>query len=223
MQVCIGQDARSLGIVHPVVATIRGITVAPSPPSLVAVGHKIVEQIEQNLTEHLTRPEVRGFRNLFAKMGYPDLEPAGERLVRTFVEKGFKSINSVVDAYNIAALEAASGIGMHDIDRRTDNLFVQRASGVESIIPIFKNKAKAISAGDLIYMMGSKPLAWLGKKDVDSNEYCVTDMTNTIILVVLGNEATSREFNLGVVDRCVELLRFSSDKINVEQLAVRFF
>lgn len=221
MNLVISEDAAALGIHHPVAAKLTGVVLGPSFTEMVNEGHCVVARIAADCAAHLGRPEVQGFRSLFESMGYPGVEPAGERLVRTFVEKGFKPVNSAVDAYNIAALEAAAGVGMHDIGGLAGDIVVRRARDGETIVPIFKDKVKAVPAGDLVYANDERLLAWLGRRDVDSNDFRVTPATTGMLLIVLGNAETGEAWNTAIVERCVQLLRPSSPHLACAMLPVR--
>ncbi|MBS0273917.1 MAG: hypothetical protein JSR55_05840 [Proteobacteria bacterium] len=222
MQVIISKDAQALGIGQPIVATISGLNIDSSSDNLISTGQSTVAALRATLRERLAEPEVRGFRELFAKMGYDDLEPAGERLARTFIEKGFKSINSAVDAYNIVSLRWISGIGMHDVGGESGDITVYRSHGGEEIIPLFKDKPKPIKHGDLVYAINGAPLAWLGQKDVDSNAYRVTDTSTEVLLVVLGNRATSYDHNRSMAQECLELFKLANPAAQISYIPIRF-
>lgn len=163
----------------------------------------------------LSAREVVGFRRLFARLGYQDQVPAGERLRRSFSENGFKRFGALIDSYNLASFDFTAGLGMHDLDRlgREADIHVWRAAGDERIVPMFQAKPKTVKQGDIVYglrgLAGSTVAAWLGKRDVDSDEFKVTDDTEAAFLIVLGNECTTREYNLRIAQRVSDLLALS--------------
>jgi DNA/RNA-binding domain of Phe-tRNA-synthetase-like protein len=219
MRVVVSADAQALGILNPVAAVISGVTVmSPSPQWLIEEGTRAVEESRLSFEDRCKKPEVIGFRGLFRNMGYPELEPAGERLARTYMERGFKSINSLVDAYNIGAIEWVSGLGMHDSSTCREDLRVFRASGSEEIIPIFKSKPGRVGEGDLVYANGANIMAWLGRKDVDADAFKVSPDTKEVILVALGNAATSRDHNRGILESCFRRVKYFAPESSIRFL-----
>jgi DNA/RNA-binding domain of Phe-tRNA-synthetase-like protein len=170
----------------------------------------------------LSRPEVNGFKELFARMGYSKQTPAGHRLIESFRQRGFKSYNNIVDAYNIASAQFGSGLGMHDATEVTKAIHVFRASGVEQIIPLFKSDSVKITKGDLVYSSGDRILAWLGKRDLDSNAFKITDDTDSVLLIVLGNAATSENYNRSVCLKVLNLIQKTCPSATVEFVNVIF-
>lgn len=217
MHLRVSADVQQLGILHPAAIVVSNLEyVENSVGVLIGDGERAIATAQMEFHQRLTKPEIRGFRELFAEMGYENLEPAGERLVRTFIERGFKSINALVDAYNIEAIEAMCGLGMHDFTGRKTDCRVARAKGTEVITPIFKNKQKRINLGDLIYTTDSEVLAWLGSRDVDSDTFKITPSTKTILLIALGNRHTSENYNRRILEKCFERIRLFSPDAQIE-------
>jgi DNA/RNA-binding domain of Phe-tRNA-synthetase-like protein len=208
MKLIISPEAREVGIVNPVAAIMTNlVVVSPSPSQLIVEGEAALAVARENLDTYFSKPEVRGFRELFTALGYPHLEPAGERLVRMFSQRGLKSINSLVDAYNICALESVSGLGMHDVSGREGDICVYRATGAETIVPISKSKPEPVNPGDLVYACGADLMAWLGRRDVDADAFKVTLSTTSVAFIVLGNKHTSRDYNETIVSKCFGRIR----------------
>lgn len=212
--------AAELGIVAAAAAILVGLRPTKgSTPELDASIDQLMEKISRG--EPAATTSGQGFRQLFARMGYPDQIPAGERLVTLLQKRGFKRIDPVVDSYNVVAAEYCAGIGMHDAAALTDDVTVTRANGDEMIVPIFKTAPARIVAGDLIYKTGNRVMAWLGKRDVDSDEFkVVTGVTTSVLLVVLGNAVTTEAENAGVIDRIAKLIRSFSPDLGVTMLPV---
>ena len=177
----------------------------------------------------MQRPEVRGFDELFARMGYRKQTPAGRRLVEGFRKRGFKRYGNVIDAYNLASAWFGSGLGMHDAARLTGDVRVFRATGSEQIVPLFKTEPANVVRGDLVYADGGpagdpgdgggeRLLAWLGQRDVDSDAYKVRDDTTSLLLVALGNAATSEDYNREACLKAVELIRRTCPEATAEFL-----
>jgi DNA/RNA-binding domain of Phe-tRNA-synthetase-like protein len=208
------EDAYKLGIYNPVACLIRNITVTSELCDVLDDSiQNTMDIILNHSDEILTKPEARGFNTFFEKLGYPDQISAGKRLIESFKIRGFKSYNNIIDSYNIASILFVSGLGLHDANNVMDDIHIFRANGGEIIKPIFQNKQQKIPHGDLIYASGGKVLAWLGKKDVDSDYFKVTYKTTHLLLIALGNENTSAEYNRTACITAIRLIRKSCPKV----------
>ncbi|MGH3923429.1 MAG: phenylalanine--tRNA ligase beta subunit-related protein [Pseudonocardiaceae bacterium] len=154
-----------------------------------------------------------GYGRLLAALGYPDVEPAGRRLVRGVAERGLRSYGLLVDACNVVALRYVAGIGLHDVDGRLDEkneVAVTRSSGTEKIVPAFRNSTRVIPAGDLVYGIrssdGFEPLAWLGKRDVDAAIGQVSEQTRVALVVALGHDGLTVADTARMCEEVVDLV-----------------
>lgn len=226
ISVIVHEEAALLGIVNPVACFIEGITVTENSHQLDEEINRLMQNLSQEGPSILSRPEVRGFNDLFARVGYPQQVPAGQRLIELLQQRGFRRYNNVVDAYNISTALSGSGLGMHDASSITDDIHVSRARGDEQILPLFKTKEVKVASGDIIYShaqtggSSGQVMAWLGKRDVDSDRFKVTEATKQLLLVVLGNEATSQDYNREVCLQTVKLIRRTCPTANLSFLSV---
>jgi DNA/RNA-binding domain of Phe-tRNA-synthetase-like protein len=218
-------DAVAIGVVHPVACLIHDVSVQRAAPALEEPADLAMRRLDQDAERLLGRPTVAGFRELFARLGYPEQVPAGERVVRAFQRYGtFKRINNLVDASNLATLSFGGGLGLHDANGilgSTEDIHVHRARGGEAIVPLFKHAATAVDAGDLVYGLGApptRPLAWLGRQDVDSDDSRIADRTRSVLLVALGNASTTEEHNLQVCLTVFELVERTCPDSRLERL-----
>lgn len=193
-QLIIHPSAYNLGISNPVAIVINDIVVSKNCIKLDKAIKDVEEKVVKESDDIINSDEVRGFKALFDRLGLEAQIPAGQRLINLIKKRGFKRHNNIVDAYNIVSALTASGLGMHDASH-IENIEVFRASGEETIIPLFKKKELRVNHGDLVYSTNNKLLAWLGKQDVDSDEFKVTENTTSLVLIALGNEATSESYN----------------------------
>lgn len=217
MKITVSDSARALGILHPVVAVIRGIAHAnETPREILDIAEKELTSSYHRWEDRTNEPEISGFRDLFKAMGYNGLVPAGERLVQTFGSKGIKSYSPLVDAYNTIALRYCAGIGMHDESDILGDIHIDRATGAERITPLFKNKEVSLKKGDLFYRDDVNVLAWLGKRDVDSDNHKVQETTKSVLMVVLGNRFTSLEHNIQIVRDFGNLIRLFSPNYTLQ-------
>lgn len=212
------EDARQLGIVHPVACIIHPVRVSPSSTELDSDVDALMKTLTDAPDTILARPEVRGFNELFARLGHPKQKPAGQRLVESFQRKGFKRFNNIVDSYNVASALYGAGLGLHDAGKITGDITVFRAAGTETIIPMFKTAAERVTTGDLVYSSGERLLAWLGKRDVDSDEFKVADETRALLLISLGNAATDERYNNAACQTAYNLIRLTCQEARIKFL-----
>ena len=76
-QILVKQDAHDLGIVNPVGCRIRGLDVQIGAPELDGDVDSVEKEVKENSNKILDKSEVRGFRELFDRIGYPDQTPSG--------------------------------------------------------------------------------------------------------------------------------------------------
>jgi DNA/RNA-binding domain of Phe-tRNA-synthetase-like protein len=221
VKIVVERDAAALGLRNSVAVALSGIRII-TESNVPVVVEQTVEALRSEAAGVLGRPEVVGFRELFAALGYRRQVPAGERLLMTVLERGFKPYNNLVDAYNVASMAFGSGLGVHDAGRIRGDVRVMRAEGTELIVPLFKSAPSRLSPGDLLYRDDSQILAWLGRKDVDSDAARVTESTSTVLLMALGNGRTSREYNAAAAERVCALLRPSCPELVVRPLCVEY-
>jgi len=208
------ESAYGLGIYNPIACLIKNITISPDLSStLIEDVKNMMDSVQNHPKEIFARPEFTGFNTLFKKLGYPGQTPAGERLVKSFQQKGFKSYNNIIDACNIASALAGSGLGLHDAGSITEDIHIFRAKGSESLKPLFHQSPKRIPKGNLVYGSGGRVIAWLGKEDIDSDDFRVNDNTMHLLLVALGNENTTAEYNRSICLNAIRLMRKSCPKI----------
>lgn len=220
-------DAASLGIRYPAVCLIRNIkTINGAHTAYDRPVENLMTRVKDEGAKWLEKDEVKGYRGIFINQGYPKQTPAGERMFKSFSEKGFKRINNIVDAYNIVSLEAVAGIGVHDAKgflEGKSSLTIQRAADGFSIIPSFDQKQRAVKVvkNDLVYGLKKENtfdvLAWLGKQDKDSDSHKVTDETKDLLVVVLGNEHTDETYNRNI---CTQI--FNNIKLTCEEAELNF-
>jgi DNA/RNA-binding domain of Phe-tRNA-synthetase-like protein len=174
-----------------------------------------IHQLELTVLQDPPSLESEGYANLLSQLGYPKTKPAGMRLRDTVRRNGFRQHGLLVDAVNLVAARYAAGIGLHTIQTSDldagSNLMIWRAAGTESIIPAFSSEPKQVPAGDLLYGWERdgvrKPIAWLGKKDVDGADRQVTSATKSALLVILGYPNATVGYSADICASILELLR----------------
>jgi DNA/RNA-binding domain of Phe-tRNA-synthetase-like protein len=191
MRLTIAQSARDLGVDKMHVLLCRGLRRAPDCDALNAAVAELERQVRTS--EPLSTAFEHGFSALFTRMGYPAMVPAGTKLKERVRGLGFKRISGIVDAYNIVASRHGYGIGAHDATRllasQAPELIVRRAVGGDTIVPLSSDRCRNIPAGDLIYTLDGRNVAWLGRRDVDADEFKISAQTSVVFFVLIGLDA----------------------------------
>ncbi|NPE59183.1 hypothetical protein HLB27_01210 [Dickeya dadantii] len=190
MYFTIDERAANAGVTHALLLVVRGVIVSPSRENF---KKKCTETVSSSLPSY-TEKFNNGMREIISfTTGKSDFRTAGEKLRSNFSERGFRSINNVVDSYNEAAYFYGLGIGGHDIShvRNDAHLEVTLSLSEDKIIPLFDTRKKKINPGELIYKLEKKTVAWIGSKDVDSDEFRIGDETNTCAFVILGHSSVT--------------------------------
>ncbi|AVF38258.1 phenylalanine--tRNA ligase beta subunit-related protein [Rahnella sikkimica] len=187
MYFSINESASKAGITHALFLVVRGLVCSPSKSEFVSHCNEIVAT---EMVGDLQRFN-EGFRQvIYNTTGRDNFSTAGENLRDNFKERGFRSINNIVDAYNEAAFFYGIGIGGHDICNvdLSSKIEVTLATDNDFITPLFQKKEKKIVSGELIYKAGDKNMAWIGSKDVDSDDFKISPKSTDCIFVILGHE-----------------------------------
>ena len=181
-----------------------------------------LKDLQGDLKSLLTKKEVAGYRKQLELMGYVSRMPANERLITHFVAKGPKAINNIVDSYNFLTLKYGASIGVHCGTNLSCDIRVSRAKGMEAIRPLCSEKAKKIKTGDLCYSCAGKPIASIGKLDVDSDEHKVTATTESLVILILGNADTAYEYNRNISVELIDLIRNDCPALTYQETPVIF-
>lgn len=219
------ESARRLGIAEPVACVIDRVRVVTESGALDQPVARLMDGLADRFARLQADPHYLGFAELFARMGYADQIPAGRRLIEGFLARGFRRFNNVVDAYNVVSARHGCGLGLHDAGKvraaGIDCLQVFTARADDAIRPLFKDKPVHPKNGDLTYGRADAPrclLAWLGKRDVDSDDFKVDDATTSLLLVVTGNARTGRAHNETICREVFELIALTCPQATMRLL-----
>lgn len=190
MYFTINEHAAEAGVTHALLLIVSGLIVSPSREEF---KQKCMRTVTDSLPPN-TEKFNSGMREIIAATtGKKEFQTAGEKLRRNFSERGFRSINNVIDSYNEAAFFYGLGIGGHDVShvRKDAHLELTLSSDEDTIIPLFDTRIKKVMPGELIYKLENSTAAWIGSKDVDSDEFRIGDETNTCAFVIIGHSSVS--------------------------------
>ncbi|KTC57182.1 hypothetical protein AO262_03885 [Pseudomonas fluorescens ABAC62] len=201
----IKKSACELGINNACAAVIEDVTVSDDR-SFVEVLQSNLNHVASRLNELDSNIVYEGFAKQLKKLGYENTVSANEKLLRRFIAKGVYPINNIVDAYNAVAIRHGVSIGVHTYHQQ-DDIYVMRSDKPRELRPLFAKKAITIPVGDIVYTCGDVPLASIGKVDADAHDFRLTKDSSRLLVVILGHDDTSLQFNQGVIEELVDTLR----------------
>lgn len=206
-QLFFSESAANIGINAPVIAVVTGVSALPVDQTpLNAAIDASAEQLPHWIMAARRKPEAAGFSKLFSRLGYTEQRGAFERLADATLTKGFKRVNAIVDAYNLACLSMGSPIGCHDLTAVPTDILIDRAGSDVRILPLFQSKTRPVPEGDLIYRSGCDVMCWMGRKDIDSDVFAVKPDTTSVVIMAIGNEDATGEYNRAVCQEAVKWL-----------------
>ena len=218
MKFLISKDVQNIGVKNPVACIISNVHVHQTDVLDDEIA-RLLKIISEDGEEILNSSVMKGFSALFSKLGYPNQKPAGQRLLESFQKNGFKKYNNIVDACNISSARYGCGLGLHDASKVNGDIAVFRATEIETIKPLFKSEQIKVNKGDLVYgdvflneNKTNSLLAWLGKRDIDSDDFKITETTTKLLLVALGNASTSKDYSQAICNNVFKLVSKSCPK-----------
>ena len=201
----IRKSALDVGLRNACAAVVDNIRVSDDQ-SFVSLLQSNLNHVASRLNELDSNRVYEGFARQLEKLGYTNTVSANEKLLRRFIANGIRPINNVVDAYNAVAIRHGVSIGVHTYHQR-DDIYVMRSQAPRAFRPLFAKKDVVIPAGDIVYTCGDEPLASIGKVDADAHDFRLTNASSSLLVVVLGHDDTTLEFNQTVIAEFVNTLR----------------
>lgn len=219
-KIVIQEGVHELGI-NPVGCVIRNLDIQSGADELDDEIQAVEKQLTNDAESVLQSPEVVGSREVFNRLGYPEQEPAGEQLVQLIEKNGLNRHNHVVDAYNIVGGRSGAILGMHDTAQLSGTVTVRRATGGETMLPIFHDEPETASQGDLIWESNEDVLALLGPISRDADAFKVNESTEEVLLMVPGNNNTSEEYNRNLCNQTFKIIEQVNPGAELEFLDVK--
>lgn len=200
----IHESAANIGVGNACAAILTGISVSGDKTFVPALTANL-NYVASRLPSLCSNRVYNGFARQLELLGYHETISACEKILKSFIANGIRSINNVVDAYNAVAIKHSVSMGVHTFEKQQD-IHVFRSEQPMRIRPLFARKEVTIPVGDLVYSVGDSTLATIGKIDADAHDFRLTPDSHSLVVVVLGHEDTSYDFNKGVISELIESL-----------------
>jgi len=136
----------------------------------------------------------RAYRDFFWKIKIDPTKnrPATEALVRRVLAgRPVPSINTLVDAYNLASIKSEVALAAFDEDRLKDKLVMRFALEGESFLGVGMDKPMVLNGGEVVISDAERLVALYPHRDADYSK--VTEDTRNVTMLVCGVPGISLE------------------------------
>lgn len=176
-------------------AIIRGIKINKSSPELESAKAALVQSLQGITNETISAlPEVLSYRKLYKETGidWHSRRPSPEALLRRISQgKELYTVNTCVDAYNLAVLKNKVSVGAFNLPTVKFPTILKFADGGEQIHLLGDSDNTTIKAGELCYFDAEGPYN-LDFNYRDSQRTMVTEETTDLLLNIDGVYEISR-------------------------------
>ena len=203
MKIIINKSIVALGIKSVVIGIAKNVNPNAKLSDSFLEKQKKMEEwaLNCNIDEVLNHPVIQGYKDLLQSAGRsvkknPPTVPA---LIRNIQHRGsIPCINSIIDIYNVEALNSFLAIGGHDFDKIHDYIEFTVSEREDIFLPILSTE-KHVAKTDYVYRDKKGILAWLDVRDGEN--YKFDDKTKNAIFIIQGNLNTSVEMRMEALKR----------------------
>ena len=203
MKIIINRSIAVLGIKSVVIGIAKNINPNAKLSDSFLKKQKKMEEwaLNCNIDEVFNHPVIQGYKDLLQSVGRsvkknPPTVPA---LIRNIQHRGsIPCINSIIDIYNVEALNSFLAIGGHDFDKIHDYIEFTVSEREDIFLPILSTE-KHVAKTDYVYRDKKGILAWLDVRDGEN--YKFDDKTKNAIFIIQGNLNTSVEMRMEALKR----------------------
>lgn len=191
------------------VAIISGISITQSLPELEAAKAELVSELAGLTTDQINQfPEVTSYRQMYKEMGidWHSRRPSPEALLRRLAQgKELYTVNTCVDAYNIAVMRNRVSVGAFDLSAVELPTELRVAEGGEQILLLGDSEAKILKAGEVSYFDQVGPYN-LDYNYRDAQRTMVKPETTRILINVDGIHQITRQQVEQTLAETIELI-----------------
>lgn len=203
MKIIINKSIAALGIKSVVIGIAKNVNPNAKLSDSFLEKQKKMEEwaLNCNIDEVFNHPVIQGYKDLLQSVGRsvkknPPTVPA---LIRNIQHRGsIPCINSIIDIYNVEALNSFLAIGGHDFDKIHDYIEFTVSEREDIFLPILSTE-KHVAKTDYVYRDKKGILAWLDVRDGEN--YKFDDKTKNAIFIIQGNLNTSVEIRMEALKR----------------------
>ena len=203
MNIFINKSIAALGIKSVVIGIAKNVNPNAKLSDSFLEKQKKMEEwaLNCNIDEVFNHPVIQGYKDLLQSVGRSVKKnlPTVPALIRNIQHRGsIPCINSIIDIYNVEALNSFLAIGGHDFDKIHDYIEFTVSEREDIFLPILSTE-KHVAKTDYIYRDEKGILAWLDVRDGEN--YKFDDKTKNAIFIIQGNLNTSVEMRMEALKR----------------------
>ena len=203
MKIIINKSIAALGIKSVVIGIAKNINPNAKLSDSFLEKQKKMEEwaLNCNIDEVFNHPVIQGYKDLLQSIGRSVKKnlPTVPALIRNIQHRGsIPCINSIIDIYNVEALNSFLAIGGHDFDKIHDYIEFTVSEREDIFLPILSTE-KHVAKTDYVYRDEKGILAWLDVRDGEN--YKFDDKTKNAIFIIQGNLNTSVEMRMDALKR----------------------
>ena len=193
MKIIINKSISALGIKSVVIGIAKNINPNAKLSDSFLKKQKKMEEwaLNCNIDEVFNHPVIQGYKDLLQSVerSVKKNPPTVPALIRNIQHRGsIPCINSIIDIYNVEALNSFLAIGGHDFDKIHDYIEFTVSEREDIFLPILSTE-KHVAKTDYVYRDKKGILAWLDVRDGEN--YKFDDKTKNAIFIIQGNLNTS--------------------------------
>lgn len=171
------------------VSRIRGVSVEKRSEELERFKKGVVEQVKKkhDIESLKDVPIFRAYRDFFwrVKIDPTKNRPAGEALTRRILRgRQIPSINTLVDAYNLASIKTGIALAAFDADKLEGDLLMRFAREGEEFLGIGMERPVKLKGGEVVISDPKKLVAIYPYRDSDETKVSVS--TKNVLLLACG-------------------------------------
>jgi DNA/RNA-binding domain of Phe-tRNA-synthetase-like protein len=175
---------------------IKGVQIQKRDAKLEKFKVEVMRQVrnDYNLDSVKDHPTFRAYRDFFwsIKIDPTKIRPAAEALIRRILAgKTLPSINTLVDAYNLASIKSRIALATFDADKLEGDLLMRFAEEGEQFYGIGMEKPLILKGGEIVVSDDQKLIAIYPYRDADNTK--VTEETENIMMLVCGVPGITKE------------------------------
>ena len=203
MKIIINRSIAVLGIKSVVIGIAKNINPNAKLSDSFLKKQKKMEEwaLNCNIDEVFNHPVIQGYKDLLQSVerSVKKNPPTVPALIRNIQHRGsIPCINSIIDIYNVEALNSFLAIGGHDFDKIHDYIEFTVSEKEDIFLPILSTE-KHVAKTDYVYRDEKGILAWLDVRDGEN--YKFDDKTKNAIFIIQGNLNTSVEMRMEALKR----------------------
>ena len=203
MKIIINKSIAALGIKSVVIGIAKNVNPNAKLSDSFLEKQKKMEEwaLNCNIDEVFNHPVIQGYKDLLQSVGRSVKKnlPTVPSLIRNIQHRGsIPCINSIIDIYNVEALNSFLAIGGHDFDKIHDYIEFTVSEREDIFLPILSTE-KHVAKTDYVYRDEKGILAWLDVRDGEN--YKFDDKTKNAIFIIQGNLNTSVEMRMDALKR----------------------